>query len=264
MRLAAVALPDRALDRLVRACDLPFALAPADVTLADGELVRLESRRGSPIRAGDRRSRRRVLAADDPGPRTVDLAGRGVGRCAPRRLPGLAHRNRPGRARRHLPAGARRRRRAPRPLCGCLRRVRGRVGADPSAGAGSWRAGETAGGPRPGRRRGGEAPRPWRRGTAGRGGRRGRRHGPARPAGRARGSVALRGAPGAWRERRALRRHARRTAAAGRRSAPDAACSTCSPTPARCRWRRRPAALHASPASTCRKACSPGPATTPR
>ena len=49
MRLAAVALPDRALDRLVRACDLPFALAPADATLADGELVRLESRRGSPI-----------------------------------------------------------------------------------------------------------------------------------------------------------------------------------------------------------------------
>ena len=49
MRLAAVALPDRALDRLVRACDLPFALAAADATLADGELVRLESRRGSPI-----------------------------------------------------------------------------------------------------------------------------------------------------------------------------------------------------------------------
>jgi 23S rRNA (cytosine1962-C5)-methyltransferase len=44
-----VAVPDRALDRLVRACDLPFSLAPADPGLGDGELVRLESRRGSGI-----------------------------------------------------------------------------------------------------------------------------------------------------------------------------------------------------------------------
>jgi 23S rRNA (cytosine1962-C5)-methyltransferase len=47
--LAAAVLPERAIDRLVRACDLPFGLAPADATLDDGALVRLESRRGSPI-----------------------------------------------------------------------------------------------------------------------------------------------------------------------------------------------------------------------
>jgi hypothetical protein len=42
--LSAIAVPDRALDRLVRACDLPFALAPAEPALGDGQLVRLESR----------------------------------------------------------------------------------------------------------------------------------------------------------------------------------------------------------------------------
>ena len=49
MRLAAFVVPDRALDRLVRACDLPFTLAPPDDAVADGALVRLESRRGSAI-----------------------------------------------------------------------------------------------------------------------------------------------------------------------------------------------------------------------
>ncbi|MGD9903265.1 MAG: class I SAM-dependent rRNA methyltransferase [Vicinamibacterales bacterium] len=49
MRLAAVVLPDRALDRLVRASDLPFTLAPPDGDLADGAIVRLESRRGAAI-----------------------------------------------------------------------------------------------------------------------------------------------------------------------------------------------------------------------
>ncbi len=48
MRLTAVVVPDRALDRLVRACDLPFTLAPAG-EVDDGALVPLESRSGSAI-----------------------------------------------------------------------------------------------------------------------------------------------------------------------------------------------------------------------
>ncbi len=49
MRLAAFVVPDRALERLVRACDLPFTLAAPEPDVADGALVRLESRRGSAI-----------------------------------------------------------------------------------------------------------------------------------------------------------------------------------------------------------------------
>ena len=49
MRLSAFVVPDRALERLVRACDLPFTLAPPEADVADGALVRLESRRGSTI-----------------------------------------------------------------------------------------------------------------------------------------------------------------------------------------------------------------------
>jgi len=49
VRLSAFVVPDRALDRLVRACDLPFTLAPPEADVADGALVRLESRRGSAI-----------------------------------------------------------------------------------------------------------------------------------------------------------------------------------------------------------------------
>jgi 23S rRNA (cytosine1962-C5)-methyltransferase len=49
VRLAAFVVPDRALDRLVRACELPFTLAPPGDDIADGLLVRLESRRGSGI-----------------------------------------------------------------------------------------------------------------------------------------------------------------------------------------------------------------------
>jgi 23S rRNA (cytosine1962-C5)-methyltransferase len=49
MRLAPFVVPDRALDRLVRACDLPFTLAPPDPTVEDGALLRLESRRGAAI-----------------------------------------------------------------------------------------------------------------------------------------------------------------------------------------------------------------------
>jgi 23S rRNA (cytosine1962-C5)-methyltransferase len=49
VRLAAIVVPDRALERLVRACDLPFTLAAPEATVEDGALVRLESRRGSAI-----------------------------------------------------------------------------------------------------------------------------------------------------------------------------------------------------------------------
>lgn len=49
MRLAAFVVPDRALERLVRACDLPFTLAGPDAAVEDGALVRLESRRGAAI-----------------------------------------------------------------------------------------------------------------------------------------------------------------------------------------------------------------------
>jgi 23S rRNA (cytosine1962-C5)-methyltransferase len=49
VRLAAFVVPDRALERLVRASDLPFMLAGPDATVEDGALVRFESRRGAAV-----------------------------------------------------------------------------------------------------------------------------------------------------------------------------------------------------------------------
>ena len=164
VRLAAVALPDRALDRLVRACDLRSRWR-RPMKFADGELVRLESRRGSPIGLAivDRAAEcwRLMTRAHEPwtslGEAWVDA------RLDAAAWPGAP---RPAWSDPTPPSGWRTALATRSPgSTRILRRFRDRVGADSGAGAGGRRAGATAGGPRPGRRRGGEAPRPRRRGA---------------------------------------------------------------------------------------------------
>ena len=197
VRLTAVVVPDRALDRLVRACDLPFTLAPADATLDDGALVRLESRRGSAIglaivdRAGE--CWRLMTRAGEPWTSLGDawLDARLDAALAWRTAAGLVGPD----ATFRLVHGA------GDALPGLYVDVYGAFAVvsalTPALRAGGRRAGAAAGGSRPGRRRGGEASRPRRGGAAGRGRGRGRRPAAARATGRARRPVALRGAPGA-------------------------------------------------------------------
>ena len=265
MRLAAVVLPDRALDRLVRACDLPFALAPADATLDDGALVRLESRRGSAIglaivdRAGE--CWRLMTRAGEPWTSLGEawLDARLDAALAWRTAAGLVGPD----ATFRLVHGA------GDALPGLYVDVYGAFAVasalTPALRAGGRRAGATAGGPRPGRGRGGEASRPRRR-------RRSRPRSWSRSSARPRPSgwscAKARGdSRCTWRagvnvglfgDMRAERLRLAGAGSAGRRVlnlfAYTGTLSVAAAT----------GGASTSPASICRRACSPGPATTPR